>query len=126
MTQDLAEAATVLAEVLEAENAALKRLDFSAAGALVSAKEAAMRRFAADRAGATPDADPVIADVGRRLNGLAAENRTLLERAITVQTRIVGIILQAAAPPAPVDQYSANGCKCPPRRPPAIALSARV
>ncbi len=60
------------------------------------------------------------------MNQLVAENRTLLERAIAVQTRVVGIIVRAAAPPPVSRQYAANGFKSQPRRTSATALSARA
>jgi hypothetical protein len=82
-----------LAEVLAQENAALKRMDFPAAIALVPAKEAALTAMARD---APPAAmrSPAI----QTLAGLAEENRVLLERAIEVQTRIVRMVARAIAP----------------------------
>ncbi|WP_428487262.1 hypothetical protein [Rhodopila sp.] len=127
MTADLMQAAQTLADVLARENDALKRLDFRTAIALVPAKEAALLSITKGRSPApATDRNPVLAALGRRLNSLAAENRALLERAITVQTRIVGIIVRAAAPPAPAGRYAANGYKNQPRKASAMALSARA
>ena len=90
MTRDVVER---LAGVLAQENAALKRMDFPAAVALVPAKEAAL-------ADMTRNASPSAARSAamQTLAGLAEENRVLLERAIEVQTRIVGMVARAVAP----------------------------
>src|SRR3954454_22883088 len=105
-----------LADVLTAENAALVRLDFHAAAALVSAKEAALAGVTAVPILPLPDAGLV-----RRVMGLAAENQLLLERAITVQTRIVRIVARAATPPPAARPY--NGYGRPPNAPRAVALA---
>jgi hypothetical protein len=123
MTQDLVDAANVLAKVLERENAALSRLDFAAAVTLGQAKEAALSGMT--KAGsALPSADRSVLPpaLGKHMRRLVAENRKLLERAITIQTRIVGIIVRAGAPPAP-EQYVAGGLKGQRHRAPATALS---
>ncbi len=127
MTQDLVDAANRLAEVLVRENAALERLDFAAAVALGQAKEAALLGVTRGRS-ATPTVDrtPTLLALGRHMNALVAENRALLERAIAVQTRVVGIIVRAAAPPPAVGRYASSGFKSPPRRAAAMALSARA
>jgi hypothetical protein len=110
-----------LVDVLAEENAALKRLDFFAAVALVGAKEAALAELTA------PPAVPVTrTTLAQRLLTLAAENQILLERALTVQTRVVRIIARAAAPPPAATRY--NGYGRPPnrQRAGALALSARA
>jgi hypothetical protein len=114
-------AAQRLADVLTEENAALKRLDFSAAIALVEAKEAALADLTA------PSAVPVVrTPLAQRLVALAAENQILLERAIMVQTRVVRIIARAATPPPAATHY--NGYGRPPitQRAGAFALSTRA
>ncbi len=123
MTQHLVDAANTLAEVLANENAALTRLDFSGAVALGQSKEAALLRltesFAAmpvREVGLLPPA------LGDRMKQLMGENRRLLERAITIQTRIVGIVIGAAPLPI-VEQYAAYGAKSRRRRASAAALS---
>jgi hypothetical protein len=62
------EAANRLADVLERENAALKRMDFAGAIALVPAKEAALAALARD-----PPAvrSPAVLAMAQRLVGLA-------------------------------------------------------
>ena len=122
MTPDRITAAAALADLLAAENNALQRLDFRAAVALLPAKDAAMAALTAACVQPWP---PAAATVGRRLLALAAENRALLERAITVQTRVVGIVAQAARQQTG-QSYAPNGQRPQPTRPPATTLSARA
>jgi hypothetical protein len=110
-----------LADVLTEENAALKRLDFSAAVALMGAKEAALADLTA------PPAVPVSRTMlAHRVVALAAENQILLERAITVQTRVVRIIARAATPPPATTRYNGYGRPPNPQRAGALALSTRA
>jgi hypothetical protein len=76
MTANWLHAAAALADVLARENAALQRLDFPAAVALVADKEAALANLAAhdeEMQQQPPPAEAVT--LGRHLNALAAENR---------------------------------------------------
>jgi len=57
---------------------------------------------------ARPDATP-LRPIIERLRVLAAENRALLERALTVQNRIIGIVARAMQPAMPEFRYGANG-----------------
>jgi hypothetical protein len=114
-------AAQRLVEVLAQENEALKRLDFAAAIALVPAKEAALAELAS--LPASPSPQLALAD---RLAGLAAENQILLERAISVQTRIVRIIARAAGPPPATTRYNGHGGRPPSNHAGALALSTRA
>jgi len=129
MTLGLFEAVTRLASVLSEENEALKRLDFPAAIALGRAKEAALLGVTQGRT-PTPATDhtPALAALGRRVGSLAVENRQLLERAIAVQSRIVGIVARAGTPPSASGQYGPpNGYRTQPRRAAyAMALSSRA
>lgn len=84
--------ASALAEVLEAENAALRALDFPRVTALLEEKRRALAMLRTMGAPTTPVLD--------RLEQTAKENRELLERAVLIQGRIIGIILQAAVPNA--------------------------
>jgi hypothetical protein len=110
-----------LADVLELENVALKRLDFPAAVALVPAKEAAL-------ADLTNPSAPTIqrTALAQRLAGLASENHVLLERAIAVQTRVVRIVARAATPPPTAIRYNGYGGRTPAGRTGALALSTRA
>ncbi len=110
-----------LADVLTEENAALKRLDFSAAVALVGAKEAALADLTAPSA--LPAPSPTLA---QSLLALAAENQILLERAISVQTQVVRIIARAATPSPAATRYNGYGRPPNPLRAGALALSTRA
>jgi hypothetical protein len=124
MSNDLMEAAQRLADLLTQENEALKRLDFSAAVAFVPAKEAALAELTKQpRALTLPP--PLVALV-RLLGKLATENETLLERAITVQTRIVRIVARACAPPPVTARYGNHNGRPPSHRTAALALSTRA
>ena len=126
MTANRMRATAALAEVLARENAALQRLDFAEAVTLVADKEAALANLVAQGEATPQQPLPVeAATLGRHLQALAVENRALLERAITVQTRVVSIIARAARPPA-ARSYAANGQHSQPRRAAAMALSARA
>lgn len=110
-----------LADVLEQENLALRRLDFPAAVALVAAKEAALAELTE-----TPLPTIQRTALAQRLVGLASENHALLERAIAVQTRIVRIVARAAIPPPAVMRYNGYGGRLPSNRAGALALSTRA
>ena len=129
MSADRLRAAGALADLLAEENAALQRMDFTAAVALLAAKEAALADMIA-RGGAVPanPPPPAATALARRLAQLAEENRALLERAIATQTRVVGIVARAACPPA-LQAYGAAGHSRQlgrSTRPAAVTLAARA
>jgi hypothetical protein len=113
------DAAAALIEVLQAENAALEAMDLERAAALLGAKQAATAALAA-----APCAD---AAAVAEIRALAERNRTLLERGMAVQGRLIGMVAQAArqANAAESTGYGASGT---PRgaRMPAITLAARA
>ncbi len=124
MTPDLLAVTLRLAEALAAENAALLALNLPRAASMLADKQAALAAFnAAKRGGATT---PALRQAAEQLRAAADENRRLLERAITVQTRVIGIVAQAAraANPAPA-RYGRNGAYAA-RPASGWALSARV
>jgi hypothetical protein len=124
MSNDLADLAQRLADVLARENQALRNMDFSAAVALVPEKEAALADLTSQsRVGAIP---AKLAMLGQRLGDLASENQTLLERAIAVQTRIVQIVARACVPPPAVGRYGGHNGRPPSNRTTALALSTRA
>jgi hypothetical protein len=124
MNDDLVETVQHLANLLAQENDALKRLDFSAAVAVVPAKEAALVELTKQP---KPSAlSPPLVALGQRLGGLAAENQMLLERAIAVQTRVVRIVARASAPAPAMARYGGDGGRTPSRRTGALALSTRA
>jgi hypothetical protein len=120
----LAEAAQRLADVLTQENDALKRMDFSAAVALVPAKETALAELTKQPRGQT--ISPPLAMLGQHLGKLATENQLLLERAIAIQTRIVQIVARACVPPPAAVRYGGSGGRAPSNRTAALALSTRA
>jgi hypothetical protein len=127
MSQELIAAANLLADTLTAENAALAALDLPRAGAMLADKQRAVAGFLAarDAQGAAMQ-DAVFEPLARRLQSLSQENRTLLERAIAVQGRVIGVIARAAAPAVARSRYSAHGIAGHTARPAAFALSARA
>jgi hypothetical protein len=124
MSTPLIAAAQRLAGLLAQENDALKRLDFAAAVALVTAKEAALADLT--ELPRTNTLSPPLVALGERLGGLAAENQVLLARAIAVQTRIVRIVARAGAPRPAVTRYGGHGARTPSHRAAAMALSTRA
>jgi hypothetical protein len=124
VSDDLQGTVQRLTDVLRRENDALKRLDFTAAGALGPEKEAALAGLTKQSEGRI--LSPPLVALGRRLAELATENQLLLERAIAVQTRIVRIVARAAAPPPAMMRYGGHGRRTPPHRTAAMALSTRA
>lgn len=122
-----------LAEALRAENEALAKLDLPGAAALANSKIAASDAFAAAYAaqakhGSAPEG-PVrqaAAVLTRRLEELGQENRRLLERAVSLQSRVIETIAGAALPRMAQQGYAPAGSRAAPSRTPALALSARV
>jgi hypothetical protein len=124
MSNELAMTAQRLADLLTQENDALRRLDFSAAIAVVPAKEAALAELTKQpRPNVLPP--PLVALV-RRLGGLATDNQALLERAILVQTRVVRIVARASAPPPATNRYGGHNRRIPAHQTTALALSTRA
>ncbi len=87
------EAANTLAGVLQAENDALRAHRFNTAMALLPAKRAAIQSVESlTPAGPKQSLNEAV----HRLDGLAAENRQLLNRSIGIQSQVIGIIAGAA------------------------------
>lgn len=133
MTAQVITAGAALAEVLARENAALAALQLGQAAAALDAKQAASAAFAAavaqaKRHGGLAEGDrAAAARLGARLQELAAENRRLLERALTVQGRVLETIARAlprALPAAP--RYGRCGLPAHAERAPALAFAARA
>ena len=98
MTNKLIAAAVGLADIIGQENQALRAMDLACACALLGDKNAAADRFIAAQPIGTQAAglDPgALLTLTARLRELVAENRTLLERAMAVQGRVIGIVTQA-------------------------------
>jgi flagellar biosynthesis/type III secretory pathway chaperone len=127
MTKEMIAAASVLADALAEENAALAALDLPRAASMLADKQRAVAAFLATRdaqGGAMQHS--VIEPLVRRLQSLSQDNRTLLERAIAVQGRVIGVIARAAAPAVASAGYAARGATGYASRPTAFALSARA
>ena len=117
MSKDPIAAGATLSATLEAENAALATLDLPRAAAMVADKQRAIADLAAAEA---PAPNPAAERMARRLRSLALENKRLLERAIAVQGRVIGIVAQATV-------ASPEGYGSPRKQRPApVALSARA
>lgn len=123
MTEDLFEAASRLADILAAENAALEALDLAGAVALLPGKRSAAEAFIA--AQSAPMADNRRGDierVSRQLQPLAEQNKALLSRAMAVQNRVIALIARATALP----NYGASHGYGHTARPTAFAIVARA
>jgi hypothetical protein len=128
MTEDLATAATRLAEVLAAENAALAALDLPRAGAMLAEKNRAADAYIAAEQASRGNISILGAAALPRLRTLVAENQRLLQQAMTVQGRVIGIIARAVSHALrdPVaTRYGAQG-RAAPTRLSAVAISARA
>ena len=127
---ELLEIARALADLLARENAALAALDFAAATAAAQGKRALAEQFAqasvrTARDGALDRAR--LAPVAREVAELALENRRLLERAVTVQNRVVASVVRAIPKPrAGGQQYGAQAAHAARRAMAPVALSARA
>ena len=132
MTDDLLAAATRLADVIAAENAALVAFNVSAAIAAGADKQRAAEAFAAAFQTQTAPMEPgrrqQAATIGQRLTGLAGENRRLLERVIAAQARVMEIIARAGRRElaARASRYGAFGAPVANASPRPMAISARV
>ena len=124
MNELMIAAATRLADILARENAALHAMDLPAATALVAEKSTALAALAT---ALHTDAPVLPSPLVARLRDLAAENQRLLETALTVQGRVLGVIARAAAQQAQRGgpRYGMGGGMAA-ARPAAIAISARA
>jgi hypothetical protein len=122
-----------LAEALRAENEALAKLDLSLAAKLAERKIAATDAFAQAYAaqakhGGRPEGTirQQAASLTQQLEALGSENRKLLERAISLQSRVIETIATAALPRIANPGYGPRGYQTPPRQAPALAVAARA
>ncbi len=100
-------ATAALAETLEAENDLLRALNYAAAAALLPRKQAASAAFDAARQGARVPAG--LRPAAERLQRATDDNRRLLQRAMAVQTRVLGILAGAAQRTQPAPRYGRGG-----------------
>jgi hypothetical protein len=113
-----------LADVLDRENAALRAMDLRRAVTLLPEKTTAIAELTAAGDAAAGPSDPDLVSMAARLDGLAQENRKLLERAIGAQQRVIGIIARAAASVAVAPNYGVRGRRAHLTGP--MALSTRA
>jgi hypothetical protein len=127
MSTELIAAAGRLADMLIEENSALAALDLPRAASMLADKQRAVAGLLAARdAQGTMTTSATMEPLARRLQSLSQENRTLLERAIAVQTRVIGVIARAAVPAVAPAGYSTRGATGHLARPAAFALFARA
>lgn len=127
MSTSLIETVSGLADTLARENAALEALDLSGAVAVLPEKRRALALLTeADAVSLTAEQRPAMELALRRLRELASENRLLLQRALTVQSRVIEIVAGALPRPAPGGRYAAPGVRVPAVRAMAWSMSTRV
>ncbi len=131
MIEAVMNAAQRLMEALRAENAALARLDLTAAADLAGPKRQAAEAFAAaydaaHRSGSRAEGEERrrAEEVALHLKDLTAENRRLLERAINLQSRVIEAIAGAVRPPGP-GTYGERG-RVRAGRPAPVSFASRV
>lgn len=123
----LIEATEALCGVLEAENAALRQMNITAATGLVDAKRIATDRLIAAQKAVSKVLPPELLPHATRLRDLGQENRTLLERAILAQDRVLACIARAIPKGlASETRYGAKGREAKRHSTRPVALSARA
>jgi hypothetical protein len=113
-----------LADVLVRENDALRVMDLRRAVTLLPEKTTVIAELTVADGAVSGPHDPDLIAMGARLDGLAQENRKLLERAIGAQKRVIGIIVHAAASVAVAPSYGMQGRRAHLTGP--MALSTRA
>ena len=127
MSAMLVETVSGLADTLARENAALEAMDLSGAVLVLPDKRRALA--ALTEAGAAPltaEQRPAMEVALRRLRALAGENRMLLKRALTVQSRVIEIVAGAMPRAEAAGRYAAPGARVPAVRAMAWSMSTRV
>jgi hypothetical protein len=102
-------AAQRLADILEQENDALRAMDLRRAAGLLAEKTAAIGDLTAAGEASSAPTHLSLVTIARRLDGLASQNRRLLERAIVAQQRVIGIVVRAAAAAGKAEPCYGNG-----------------
>jgi hypothetical protein len=108
-----------LIAALATENLALERLDLQAASLCLEEKQAAI---AALPSGPPPPSTTLL-EIARQLRSLGDENRRLLERAISVQSRVLSVVRAAAAGRGGDPSYRPGGARA---RGPSAPLSLMI
>jgi len=113
MTPALIAAAVQLADTLAEENRALAALDLTRAAIMLETKTRALEVFKAaqilaarvDPASVDADQRSAAEQLAAKLRDLADENRRLLEHAMAVQGRVIGMVARAT----PIAETTAGG-----------------
>ena len=127
MSAMLVETVSGLADTLARENAALEAMDLSGAVLVLPDKRRALAALTeADPAPLTAEQRPAMELALRRLRALAGENRMLLKRALTVQSRVIEIVAGAMPRAEAAGRYAAPGARVPAVRAMAWSMSTRV
>ena len=123
MIKELITAGNLLAETLEAENAALTVLDLPRAGAMLARKQRALADLAAAAQCAPASRDPA-ERVARQAAGACRWRTSACWNARSAaQGRVIGVVARAAAPAMAPTGY---GAARQAGRPAALALLARA
>jgi hypothetical protein len=126
MNGDLVDALATAMSVLTRENAALAALDLEQVASFAPAKAAVtttlMAIVATHRDDANTDPERLISQI----RDIMAENRRLLERAIEVQKRVLGIVASAASSPNCGTRYARTGSPTRSGGPAAFAVQSRA
>ncbi|NKC31697.1 hypothetical protein [Falsiroseomonas selenitidurans] len=117
MSGELTAAVEALEQALRAETQALKARDLLGAAAMQPEKTRAVEAFVRLR-GLAPDRSMALRI--DRLRQAVALNREMLEAAMALQARVLGVIARAASRPAAMPGYAV------PRRPQAAPVSLSV
>ena len=128
MSQTLTEAANRLASILERENEALRRGETGGVGAATREKQEAADAVAALLGGPrhAEDQQAGARAAVARVRAVAAENQTLLARALAVQDRLMSIVASAGVRARAAPRYGANGNLAMNRAMSPFALSAQA
>ncbi len=127
MIHDLVAATTRLADSLSRENTALDALDVSGAVSLLPEKRSALAALTeAHSIVLTPAQRPAMAEAVRRLQAVASENRRLLQRALTVQNRVIEVIVSTLPRQEAAGGYGTLAARARAARPTAWSLVARA
>jgi hypothetical protein len=117
-------AAEAFANVLVRENAALAALDMARVVPLL--EEKAERVAAFEALSPAGMARPVAVELLTRISTLAAENRRLLDRAITAQGRVLGVMAGVVRQRPKAPRYGARGGLRAERAPLTLTLSSQA
>lgn len=128
MKENAVEILEAALNIVQEENSFLEVGNVTAAMALLARKESILERVAGLKSVCERNAEDEreccsedLPEAARRLDAALTENRTLLQRAMTAQNHIVGLIMNALPRPASQGNYSRKGDYAPARCSPGRA-----